>query len=475
MGKGARMGSRVVRRLSIGAVAMVAVAGLAACEPLPPPEEGSVLVGCAQAGSRVTLTTSSHLDPACVYAGFDIRSSGVTLDCQGATIRSAPGAGGRGIEVISPAGVAMTDVTIRNCTVEGFLNSIKITRDGFRTLAEGVEYDHTTARMLIEKVKVSGSRGVGIYVDGYVSDTTIQDSTIRNAGGSGIYLETGSRQSKVLRNNFLDNGFIENGPAGRAYEFSGVTFWFWGIGREGLSIDGSYENVVEDNVFSGNSAGGIFLYKNCGEYPERERYFERRYPSDDNRIAGNLFLGGTNGVWIGSRMGENTFPMECTDPAYVENGATRVVLDYAKDNEVVDNVFWEVTHGVRVEDDGNRVERNQFLGTGPARHAVIVGTPYRSTILDHPVTGTVVADNVSEITGNPYPYRWVTEESGTTFTGNTALGAPVGWCQAPEPPRSPFVMAIAIALAGPGGTAPATTPDLTHPAQPALPDCPTGG
>ncbi|MBX3312983.1 MAG: right-handed parallel beta-helix repeat-containing protein [Actinobacteria bacterium] len=468
------MASRTIRRLSVLAVALVGVAGVTACEPLPPPEPGSVLVGCGQAGSRVTLTASSHLDPACVYAGFDIRTSGVTLDCQGAVVRSAPGAGGRGILVESPAGVMLTDVTIRNCKVEGFLNSIKFTRDGFRTLAQGEEYEHTTQRMLVEKTTVSGSRGVGIYVDGYVSDTTIQDTTIKNAGGSGIYLETGSRRSNVLRNNFLDNGFIENGPNGQAYTFNGLSLWFWGIGREGLSIDGSYENVVEDNVFLGNSAGGIFMYKNCGEYPDRDRYFERRYPSNDNRIARNTFIGGTNGVWVGSRMGENTLPMECTDPAYVDEPGKRVVLDYAADNEIVDNTFHEVTHGIRVEDDGNRIERNHFVGTGPTHHAIIVGTPYRSTILDHPVTGTVVADNVSDITGNPYPYRWVTEEADTTFTGNTALGQPVGWCQAPEPPRSIFVMAIAIAVAGPGGTPPATTPDLTQPAQPALPDCPAG-
>ena len=174
-------------------------------------------------------------------------------------------------------------------------------------------------------------------------------------------------------------------------------------------------------------------------------------------------------------MGENTLPMECTDPAYVDTAGKRVVEDHAKYNEIVDNTFSNVLHAIRVEDDHNRVERNRFLGTGPTHHAIIVGTPYRSTVLDRPVTGTVIADNVSEITGNPYPYRWVTEEADTTFTGNTALGAPVGWCQAPEPPRAVFVMTLAVALAGPGGTPPATTPDLTHPAQPALADCPSAG
>ena len=41
----------------------------------------------------------------------------------------------------------------------------------------------------------------------------------------------------------------------------------------------------------------------------------------DNLIERNMFLGGRNGVWVGSRMGENTLPMECTDPAYVDEPA----------------------------------------------------------------------------------------------------------------------------------------------------------
>ena len=126
------------------------------------------------------------------------------------------------------------------------------------------------------------------------------------AGSSGIYLETGSKQNLVERNHIDRNGFIENGAGGKAFSFLGADFWFWGVGREGISVDGSYENTIRSNVFSGNSAGGIFLYKNCGEYPDRnpDRWFERRDPADRNLIEDNLFFGGRNGIWVGSRMGE---------------------------------------------------------------------------------------------------------------------------------------------------------------------------
>jgi parallel beta-helix repeat protein len=468
-----RVGGRATAsRVAAAVVAATALVGAVACEPLPPPEEGSVLVGCDRAAERIVLTATSHLDPACVYtAGIDIVASGVTLDCHGAVIRSAPGAGGRGILVSTPVDTPLTGVTVRNCHVEGFLNSLRVTRDGFRTLPAGSEYENGTSDIVVERSSFSGSRGVGVFVDGYVEDVTVRDSQVSGAGSSGIYLETGSRGNHLERNALVDNGFRENGPGGQPFSFAGVDLWFWGIGREGVSVDGSYDNELVDNVFVGNSAGGIFLYKNCGEYPDRPTYFERRYPAAGNLVEGNTFLGGVEGVWIGSRMGENTLPMDCTDAAYIDEPGRRVVLDRADHNTVRANRFVDVTYGIRVEDDGNRIEANTFEGGGPDRHAVIIGTPLRTTVLGRPVADTVLVDNVSTIAGNAAPYRWVTGHTGTVESGNLAEGAPAPLCEGVEPPRSPFVFVIAVALAGPDGGAPAETPDLTFPVLGALPPC----
>ena len=464
------------RRLIVtGGAAVLALSSLVACEPPPPPQQGSVLIGCDRADERVQVTQTSHLDPDCTYTlGVDITASGVTLDCQGAIIRSAPGAGGRGILVATPVDTPLHDVTVRNCTVEGFLNSLRVTRDGFRTLPQGEEYETGTADIVVEDSVFRGSRGVGIFVDGYVEGVTLRRNQVNGAGSSGIYLETGSRRSHVEGNVLLQNGYRENGPGGQPFSFAGLDLWFWGIGREGISVDGSYENTIVGNAFLGNSAGGIFLYKNCGEYPDRPAYFERRYPSEHNLIEGNTFLGGTHGIWVGSRMGENTLPMDCTDPAYIDEPGRRVVLDRANDNTVRGNRFVDVTYGIRVEDDGNRIEANVFEGATPDRHAVIVGTPLRTTVLDRPVTGTQLVGNVSTIAGNAHPYRWVTGHAATVDEGNTAEGAPAALCEGVEPPRSPFVFVIAVALAGPDGGPPATTPDLTFPVLGELPPCAAG-
>lgn len=454
---------------SLAIVAGLAVVASAAASAVAD-RAGAAMVGCDQAATRIVATSDVELDASCTYtAGVDITASGVTLDCRGARIASTSGAG-RGITIVTPVDVALADVTVRNCHVEGFLNSLRVTRDGFRTLPDGAEFEHPTSNITIEDSTFSGSRGVGVFVDGYVSGVTIRRSTIRDAGSSGIYLETGSKQNRVVDNDIVDNGLRENGPGGQEVSVGGTTLWFWGVGREGVSVDGSSDNEIVGNRFSGNSAGGVFLYKNCGEYPDRPAYFERRDPADRNLIEANTFDGGRVGVWVASRMGENTLPMDCSDPAYLDLPGRRIVRDRARSNTVRANAFHDVTYGIRVEDDDTVVEANTFTAPTPDHHAVTIGTPYRTEVLDEPVAGTVLRDNESTIVGNDSPYRWVHGHRSTTVTGNRALGREVGLCEGEPIPRQPFIFAIAIAAPLPDGSKP-PTPDLTVPTVGALPSC----
>ena len=431
-------GRRHLSRAAVVCLALIAPASAAAApgrgwhRPAPP------VVPCPAAGERTTLTSSARLDPACAYTGgIDITASRVTLDCRGAVV-DGTGRGGTGIEVRAPADADLSGVTIRDCGVRGFLNSIRITREGFRALAAGHEYDHGIRDVLIERSQVSGSRGVGIFVDGYVTRTTIRNSTVTGAGSSGIYLEAGTTDNVVIGNAIRDNGFRENGPTGSVFTFAGARFRFWGIGREGLSIDGSRRNLVAGNSFEGNSAGGIFLYTNCGEYVNSrpERWFQRRYGADDNVIVANRFEGGVNGVWVGSRMGESTLPMECSDPTYVKQGITWIALDRAARNRVLANSFRNVTYGVRVEDDDAKVMGNSFSGPDATHHAVVIGTPWRTSALGKPVRGTALIANTSAIRSNQNPYRWVEGQTRSTVVLNRALGRWVGISARSRPCRA---------------------------------------
>lgn len=458
--------------VAMPALMLLIVAGLSGCK-LSPLASDSQLIGCSSAADRIQITQNSHLDPSCVYTGgFDISTSNVTLDCRNALIQAQGSTGLRGIAIAAPEDTALTGVTVRSCHVEGFLNSLRILREGFRSFEQGEEYLTPTDQILLEKNYFSKSHGVGVYIDAYVSGVTVQKNLIAEAGSTGIYLETGSRRNTIEQNFIVNNGFRENGPDGQLATLNGIDFWFWGVGREGLAIDGSYENTVRRNVFAGNSAGGLFLYKNCGEFPESPRYFERRFPSDNNVIERNLFWGGRNGVWVGSRMGENTLPMECTDDAYIQEPVRRVVLDFAADNTIRSNVFRDVTYGIRIEDDGNKVIGNSFFSADPDSHAVIIGTPDRTEVLGQPVTGTVLKYNIAHISGNKFPYRWVHGHDETVSKLNRALGRTVELCEGEPPPRQPLIFVIAADVAGPGGTPPDTTPDLTVPTLSALEDCP---
>jgi parallel beta-helix repeat protein len=302
---------------------------------------------------------------------------------------------------------------------------------------------------------------------------TIRNLLISGSGSTGIYLEAGSKDNAVHDNVIVDNGYRENGrPEGQTFVFAGITFRFWGPGREGLAIDGSWNNHVSGNYFEGNQNGSILLYTNCGEFVTQNpgRWYQRRYGAEHNVIEQNQMVGGPNGVWVGSRMGENTLPMECSDPAYHTGPLLRVVLDRAANNTVRNNTFEDVMYGVRVEDDGTTVEGNTFTAPDDTHHAVVVGTTWRTMILDHPVRNTTVRNNVSNIVGNTHPYRWVHGQESTVSSGNRALGQPVPICEGEALPVNIMIFVLHAVIEDPNGP-PTPKPDFPVPTLGSLPPC----
>jgi parallel beta-helix repeat protein len=438
------------RRARLALLVLAALALTSACDPIyaerpivhliGTPGPDSTLIGCDQASTPVTLTASAHLDPACTYvAGLTIGASDVVLDCRGATIESAPGAGGIGISVSTPADTDLSGVTVRNCVVKGFLNGLRVTRVGFRSLTAGHEYDHGTSSVVVERSNFYRSSGSGVFVDAYVTGVTLRGLEIAGAGGVGIYLEAGSKSTTVVGDTIYDNGFADTGPDGVRLE--GTNYRYHSTGREGIAVDGSRDNVIRGNRIAHNSAGGIFLYKNCGEYSTQKpaQWWNRPYGADGNLIEGNTISSSPTGVWVGSRMSENQLFMDCSDPAYVSNALNRIVLDHARDTTITDNDLVNLDYGVRVEDDGTRVTHNRFRARRDTALALVVGTRYRKLKLGLAVTGTVVDDNRADITGNATPYRSVPGAGTTTFTANLSGGAAASLVPAPPPPVNPFL------------------------------------
>lgn len=419
-------------------------------------DPGSTLAGCDRADQRIVVTTSTHLDPACTYTkGVEVRASDLVLDCRGGRIEDPSGTASRGILIAARSDLRLSNVVVRNCIVHGFLNGVRVTREGWKTLAAGAEYDAAFSNVMIENTHIYATRGSGVFVDGYVTGVTLQGLEIAGAGSVGVYLEAGSKDNVVERSTIHHNGFGDVVPDGLPINLGGLQLRYESTGREGIAIDGSRSNRVSDNEIHSNSAGGVFLYKNCGEYATQKpaQWWTRRYGADDNVIERNLIHHEKNGVWIGSRMNENQLFMDCSDPAYLSDTLLRVHRDHAARNTVRDNVLHLVDQGVRVEDDGARVEGNWFTGDDASEaQAVLLGTERRMAVLGEAVTGSAVTGNHAARMGAT-PFRWIHAHAGTIDTDNRVHGdvmdpgTPVALEPGVQPIVNPFLFVIRFWLA----------------------------
>ena len=206
------------------------------------------------------------------------------------------------------------------------------------------------------------------------------------------------------------------------------------------------------NSFEGNSAGGVFLYTNCGEYvnSRRDCWFERRFGADRNLIEGNTFTGGHNGIWVGSRMGRNTWP----DGVQRRALSHRPFLEHRprprrRQRHPCEHLH-RCAYGVHVEDDGTVVDHNSFTAPDPTHHAVVVGTPTAPPHAGRPVERLRLVGNSAAITGNDFPYRWVEGVRDIDVHDNSANGRTVDLCQGRTLPRSPFRLRAGGGAARPG-------------------------
>ena len=110
--------------------------------------------------------------------------------------------------------------------------------------------------------------------------------------------------------------------------------------------------------------------------------------------------------------------MECSDPQYLPGYS----LDYADDNVVRDNVFQNVTFGVRVEDDDAVVTDNEFVSADAIDEAIVVGTRTARRRSRSRSTARSITGNTASIAGSPNPYRWIWGHTNTTFSNNQSLG-----------------------------------------------------
>lgn len=295
------------------------------------------------------------LSAGCTYnQAIVIRKSHVDLDCNGAIID-----GENKVNIgILIKGKSLRDITVRNCTIKNFNDAGVMITSGIRLKQHGDRkyyYRVAPKNITLDKLLVENSSRVGVNFNAYVADSVLSNSVVRNSKGVGVYLSQGSS------NNKLDSNVIEgNGASGKQSSL-----------REGVAVDSSARNLIEDNTFIDNAAGGIFLYKNCGERFSTGRSVLRWQSSNENLIKNNKFVGGRIGVWVASRQSRDLSGWDCGDTPVDDDG--KYFEDFANKNSISGNRFCDVDVAVRVEGDHNVVSNNRF-NEGVKR---FVEEPYR--------------------------------------------------------------------------------------------------
>lgn len=274
----------------------------------------------------------------CVYPqSIVITTSNTVLDCHGATLDGNSKIA-FGI-VVNSKGKPLSDVRIQNCKIRNFSHSgIRVTSDipaNELSTNHNENYRRTPTHIDINNVEVTGSGRVGIYFDDYVSHSSLSNSTVRSSYMSGVYLEHSSRYNRIINNQIIYNGHESFGKGK----------------REGLAIDSSAYNLIEGNRFKSNGAGGVFLYKNCGEHFSTGKSVIRWQHSDYNVIKNNTFINEPVGIWLASRQNKDLSGFDCGDKPKDESG--KYFWDYADNNQLIKNIFIKVKKAIINNGHGN--------------------------------------------------------------------------------------------------------------------------
>lgn len=417
------------------ALALAAPAALARdARPDTPPRSGAACAppaGVTVDGKGWTVDGDVTLAKGCSYsADVTISRSNVTFDCNGATL---DGSGGQrtAITIIQPDDKGQTnppvirDITVKNCTIRNYPGGAIAIRNPYSGRAKQQSPDEVRERsprnVVIDGLRASNLSGAGVGIGRFVQGVTVQNAVFQDISSPAIYLSPSSAGNTIRNSQFTNIGTRDN--MGK---------------REALAVDGSIRNTITSNSFRNGAAGGIFLYKNCGENDG----FPRKEGASGNKITGNTFedmpaapkrnnddkMDNPVGVWIASRQSRRTEGFECSD-GYHTVGNTfypnkafvrevgkgkgyevvsdgRVVqtlnklsdvpmysYDVATDNVVEGNTFRNVAVGIRVEDDGNRVVNNRF--DARVKQDIAVGSGVRGNPKgpNQPVSRVDVRDN----------------------------------------------------------------------------------
>lgn len=295
-------------------------------------------------------------------------ASGLTLDCQGATLRRTFGGPETVVITSKKTGDTTwerpTDITVRDCRIEG---SLRVQGQGANGQAPDVTTDSHTAghreraqadaptRVLLERLTITASGRIPLYLAPGATQVTLRDSTLTGRSVSTVvYLDAESAHNHLHHNLF--DAEIEANP----------------LRREVFAVDGSADNVIAYNTLRQPEGGGVFLYRNCGEGGAVRHQEPRR-----NQILSNRFehdaAPSQPPVWVGSRNGQSLYRIFCRLDDGYDFGSSLDDDDYARNTVILGNRFvGDAPESPLTLDDGPTLAHDNTLLDEPAPPAPCV-------------------------------------------------------------------------------------------------------
>lgn len=365
----------------------------------------------------VVIDESMKLPKNCVFEQVTIKLNGpnIDFDCNNAvfngmtkvkrneyrdqySVEEAPQGNAFLIDNIEGAAIRFSNIKIKNCQVINYIQAVEVrlslTSETKLALRKG-EINEDTLRakapsnIQVLNSKIINTHGSGIYINRYVTGFKLLDSSLKGAGGPGLYLDAGSRSATVNNSVLEGNGYFSYDDGTRVREARRTDE----AKREAIAIDASTRHVITNNTFKDNADGGVYLYKNCWEHAASDpNQLPRFEEANFNRIEGNKFIKETTGVWMAERADRDLSGFDCGDALIYEDTSDdeKYYRDFARENSVINNTFDNNDFAIRVMDDANIIQNNTFIGSED--FDIDVGSIVRQTIGD-PVSGTLIGGN----------------------------------------------------------------------------------
>lgn len=311
--------------------------------------QNSVNVKCS-----ATLNSSDVVTKQLIFEGAD--ASNIVFDCKGATLDKR-GANAELYQVVVRSKIlndkswsVPQNILVKNCKIIG---DVRVYGMGTTGQAEKVRKSshslgHTERaqaaaprHIVLDHMTFQADHNRAIYFAPGVTHSVLSNSRILGKMDSGaVYLDAESADNLIQNNTFDAEA-----------------------GREIISIDGSSNNSIVGNFFSGLNKGGIYLYRNCGEggtvrhqsphfnsitnnvfyYNQTENdasFFEKVGVSIFNFFSPvDVEAGPPPAVWIASRNGNRLY---CDDDKGFGFGSSADNDDLVKNTVVTNNQIYKL-------------------------------------------------------------------------------------------------------------------------------------